>query len=80
VSDPAWEYTQGTCDVWQLAHLCNHFAEHGWDVVAVVESYAGVKVPHRVGDDTDRTYEALKPFEVLFRRPLTTDTGGESHE
>lgn len=72
---PAWEYTQDGCDVWQIAHLCNHFAEHGWDVVSVVESHEGMKVPERAGDPNGplASHKALRPYVVLFRRPFVAE-------
>jgi hypothetical protein len=68
-----WTYTQQSCDVWQIAHLCDRFAGYGWDVVAIVESYPGAKVYERVGDEASRLVPALKSFVVLFRRPLGTE-------
>jgi hypothetical protein len=71
-----WEYTTGSCDVWELHHLCNHYAYNGgWEPVLAVESHQGVKLPERIGDDNGpvRNYQPLKPYEVLFRRVIKTE-------
>ncbi len=65
----AWEYTDGSCDVWQLAHLCNFFAENGWEPVAVTDGSPGQKASRNVRDDDGPMYEAIAPKVVLFRRP-----------
>lgn len=67
---PRWEYQIGGCDIWQLAHLCNHMAGYGWEPIQVIDSYpAKTKVPERVDDDNSPLIPALKAVEVLFRRP-----------
>lgn len=68
-----WEYQQGVCDVWQIAHLCNHMAGHGWEFVSMVESYQGQYVTRKVDDEDGPTYEALKGVVVLFRRPIAEE-------
>lgn len=65
-----WEYTTGTCDVWQLGHLANYYAAKHWEPVFAVETQPGIKVSSHVGDENGGSYEALKPYEVLFRRVL----------
>lgn len=68
-----YEYTTGTCDVWQLGHLANFFADKRWEPVFAVEAQRGIKVSSHVGDENGGSYEALKPYEVLFRRVLKTE-------
>lgn len=71
-----WEYTADACDIWEIHHLCNHYAWNGgWEPVFVVESHAGVNLPERIGDDNSprRNYKALKPYEVVFRRVLKAE-------
>ena len=68
-STPEWEYTDGGCDVWQLGHLVNHFAEFGWEPLMVTDGSPGQKADRRIGHPEDGMYEALAPKVVLFRRP-----------
>jgi hypothetical protein len=69
-----YEWTQDSCDVWQIAHLCNEFAySGGWEPVFIVEDHSGVKVSERVGDDTARMVQPLRPYVVVFRRPIPDD-------
>jgi hypothetical protein len=70
-----WEYTQSACDVVQLAELCNHFAAHRWEPVAVVEADPGVELPAIVGYDLGprAVRQAVRPYVVLFRRRSRLD-------
>ena len=68
------EYTQDACDVWQIAHVCNYMAEHGWDVVTIVPSHPNVKVPVHASDPNGPLRDgALLPYVILFRRPIPTE-------
>ena len=70
------EYTQGSCDYWELHHLCNHMAGHGWTPVQVIPIPAdSVRLPEKVSDDNSplRKTPALFPYQVLFSRPTPTD-------
>jgi hypothetical protein len=71
-----FEWTQDTCDVWQIAHLINEFAGSGWEPVFVVEGWHGVKVNERVGDETSRPVNPLRPYVVVFRRPIPDEEVG----
>lgn len=68
-----WEYTSDTCDVWELHHLCNHFAQFSWEPVTVVPvSVDGLRLPAKIGVDNGpplRAGPAVSPLVVLFRRP-----------
>lgn len=64
-----WQYQIGDCDVWQLAHLCNHMAGYGWEPLTVTDGMPGQKVSREVAHEDGPLYEALKPVVVLFRRP-----------
>lgn len=67
---PAFEYQSASCDVWQVAHLCNHMAEHGWEPVTMADGhYAGAKASRDVRDESSDLYPAVKAMVVLFRRP-----------
>ncbi len=69
-ADPAFEYQSDTCDVWQVAHLCNHMAGHGWEPIQVFDAhYDDAKVHHKVDDENSGLYRALRKTAVLFRRP-----------
>lgn len=70
VPGPPWEYTSVACDSWQLHHLCNYFAEKGWEPVQVYPEMPSVRVPQDVRDpDGPRIVQTLHPLGVLFRRP-----------
>lgn len=69
----SWEYQQDCCDVWQIAHLCNFMTEHGWEFLALTDSYPDQKVARNVRDEDGETYRALAPKVVLFRRPITEE-------
>lgn len=72
MADSPWEYVQDTCDVWQVAQLCNRMAGDGWEPVTVFEGWPGMKVPDKAGSDDGPTYAALRPYTVLFRRHTPT--------
>lgn len=77
--DPPFEYQSATCDRWQVAHLCNHMAEHGWEPVSVADGhYDGAKVHRTAGDESSPLYDAVKAMLVLFRRPSGFDDEEES--
>ncbi len=71
----AFEYTQMTCDVWQMHHLANRWADaYGWEVVSVVPLPAGMDVPERVGDEDSPSVRAsIQPVALLFRRPVPAE-------
>ncbi len=76
---PEWEYQSGTCDVWQVAHLCNHMAAHGWEPVQVFDAhYDDAKVHRTAGDESSDMCRALRKTGVLFRRP--SDWGADEDE
>ncbi len=73
VVESPWEYQQWPCDIWQIALLCNEVGNHGWEFVAMTESYDGQMVPKKVGSDDGPTYRPLKAVVVLFRRPVVAE-------
>lgn len=64
-----WEYQIGDCDVWQIAHLCNHMHQHGWEPLTITDGMPGQEAPKSVADDNGPGFTALAPKVVLFRRP-----------
>lgn len=68
-----WEYTQDTCDVWEIHHLSNHMAEHGWEPVFAVECIESVQLNDKIGDGNGprRAGRPLRPYTILFRRAVT---------
>lgn len=72
--DPAWEYQTGTCDVWEIQHLCNYMAEYGWEPIAMNPIPNDiVRLPERIGDDNGpmRKGRPSQAHIVLFRRPFS---------
>lgn len=66
-----WEYGTGTCEQWQIHHLCNYWAERRWQPVQVFPvSPESVRLPDRVGDENGQLRPAHRPFMILFRRPI----------
>lgn len=69
-ADPAFEYQSASCDVWQVAYLCNHMADFGWEPVSMADGhYPGAKTYRNVRDENSPLVSALKLMVVLFRRP-----------
>jgi hypothetical protein len=68
-----WEYTQASCDIWQVGHLCTYFALKGWEPVQVFPSVEGIRVLRDVTHREGTTMLATAPHEVLFRRPIPTE-------
>ena len=70
-----WEYTQNPCDVFELHHMCNYMAGHGWEPVFAVESHEGVQLPEHIDREmgTLRKGRPLRPYTILFRRPIPLD-------
>lgn len=67
---PTFEYQSATCDAWQVAHLCNHMADHGWEPVALADAHhERAKAYSNIGDENGAMYSAVKLILVLFRRP-----------
>lgn len=81
--DPPFEYRSATCDVWQVAHLCNHMAGYGWEPITVAEAHYSdahggpAQVRKDVADENSELYHALKLMLVLFRRPSGYGTEDE---
>lgn len=76
--DPPFEYQSASCDVWQVAHLCNHMASYGWEPVSVADGhYEGAKTYSNVRDENSDLTPALKAMVVLFRRPSGWGNEGE---
>ncbi len=77
-TDPPFEYQSATCDVWQVAHLCNWMAEHGWEPTAVTDAHHDdAKASRDVRDENSGLYRAVKLMLVLFRRPSDYNTDDE---
>lgn len=73
--DPPFEYQSASCDLWQVAHLCNHMAEHGWEPITVADAHHdGAQAYHDVRNENSNLYRAVKLMLVLFRRPSGYNT------
>lgn len=69
---PEWEYTQDSADAYEIHQLCNHFADRGWQPVAVFAYPADkIELPEVIGDTRGRRRSKpyIQPYTVLFRRP-----------
>lgn len=69
-TNPPFEYQSASCDIWQIAHLCNRMARHGWEPVSMADGhYEGAQAYKDPCDENSPMYNALKAIVVLFRRP-----------
>jgi hypothetical protein len=69
-----YEYTQMTCDAWQMHHLANRWADkYGWESVSVVSLPVGHQVPKEIGVEDSPSVDGVAPVAILFRRRIKTD-------
>ncbi len=74
-ADQMYDYTQMTCDIWQIHNLASDWQyRYGWEVVSVVNSYPEAKVPSVVGDENSPHIKGLQPCVLLFRRPIREES------
>lgn len=70
------EYAQGSCDYWEIQHLCNHMAGYGWTPVQLIPIPPEiVQLSENVNDDNGpmRKTRGIFPYQILFSRPVPTE-------
>lgn len=71
-----WKYTTDYCEQDQIPHMCNRYAETGWETMQVLPvDPASVKLPDSVyADEWAPLRAAHRPYMILLRRPYVPES------